>query len=128
METTWAFYYWIYMVLYKVHAISGPIAHISFVMEIIGLVFFKGYVILFPSDDIAKNFNATSKFFYRMFIYVTIPAIILSVIIPDKNDAKIMLALVGVETAVKNERVQTVTNKSVIVLEKYLDRLDKELR
>lgn len=128
METTWAFYYWVYMILYKTHVVAGPLAFISFIVGMTGYILFKGYVIIFPDDEVSKGFNTMSKLFSKMFIYVTIPMMIISIVVPNKNDAKIMLALVGVETAVKNERVQNVAYKSVRILEKYIDKLDRELK
>ncbi len=46
-------------------------------------------------------------------------------IVPDYRDLKMMVALTGVETAVKSEKVQHIAEKSVKVVEQTLDDMMK---
>lgn len=61
--------------------------------------------------------------FLKISAVICISSLILSIVVPSKETAYVMIAASGVETIVSDERVQQLGGKSLDVIEKWLDEI-----
>lgn len=117
----WALWYYWYIVLFGFAEILNFVVFGSFIATGVLLAF----MFLMYIDNENINYKGIGKYVKVAVAVFVISKVLLS-FIPDKHEMRNMIALVGVETTLKNERTQKIAGKSVQVLEKYLDKLSKD--
>ena len=125
MTYDWALLYYLYTVALSVKEAS------FFIMLFSGLgIAFAGVVLFvatventstkddeFPLEPVWKALKVLS--------FVCVVAWVISTIIPGRQDTKVMVALVGIENAVKSDKARNLAGKSYRVIDEWLDRLEK---
>jgi len=125
MTYDWALLYYLYTVALGVKASSFFIMLLSGTgIALAGIALF--IVTVEGVDTKGEKFVAkTAKKALKVLSVVIIMAWIVSTAIPGRDDMKVMVALVGVENAVKSEKARNLAGKSYRVIDEWLDRLEK---
>lgn len=124
MTYDWALLYYLYTVALHV---KGAACFITFVSAIGAISSGGVYVIAVPfgNDDEAKAVSDITKKAFKWLAVVCVVAWGISTVIPGRQDMKVMVALVGVENAVKSDKARNLAGKSYRVIDEWLDRLEK---
>ncbi len=117
----WALWYYWYTVLLGFGSMFKALIVVS-AGGITGLMFFRMISFMDNEEINTKMWNK----YFAVTISVFVIASSLLAFIPSKEDMRNIVALIGVETAVKSDKAQNIAGKSVKVLEKYLDKLSKD--
>ncbi len=124
MTYDWALLYYLYTVALHV---KGAACFITLVSAIGAISVGVAYVIAAPfrNDDEAKFISDITKKASKWLAVVCVVAWVVSTIIPGRHDMKVMVALAGVENAVKSDKARNLAGKSYRVIDEWLDRLEK---
>ena len=126
-EYTWALYYYVLSVLWSV---TNALEFFTFVGFIFGIpMIVISYMMQWGNDEDDKQALFIARLIKKAGTTFVVLAIVFSVIIafvPTRDDVKTMVALVGVETAVKSNTVKEKAAKSLAIVDKWLEKLEKE--
>ena len=87
------------------------------------------FMLVLHGDDYTgdgKVFREKTLGLIKKTMFIPIIAVLLSVLIPSKEDVKFIIAGTGLVEIAKSDTAQRLGNKSVQVVEKYLDNFLKE--
>ena len=90
----------------------------------VGIIMLVSHIGDYTGDG--KVFREKTLGLIKKTMFIPIIAVLLSVLIPSKEDVKFIIAGTGLVEIAKSDTAQRLGNKSVQVVEKYLDNLLKE--
>lgn len=125
MTYDWALLYNLYTVVLHV---KGAACFITLASAIGAITAGVAYVLAAPLrnlDDGAKSISDITKKVSKWLAVVCVVAWGISTVIPGRQDMKVMVALAGVENAVKSDKARNLAGKSYRVIDEWLDRLEK---
>ena len=120
MTYDWALVYYLYTVALHV---KGTACFITLASAIGTITAGVAYV-LAAQDDKEKLISDAAKKALKWLSVVCVAAWIVSTVIPGRQDMKVMVALVGIENAVKSDKARNLAGKSYRVIDEWLDRLE----
>lgn len=125
MTYDWALLYYLYTVALSVKEASFFIVLFSIAGgAFVGLALFIVTIDSHCADDEASLVKKAAKNALKWLSVICVTAWIISTIIPGRQDMKVMVALVGIENAVKSDKARNLAGKSYRVIDEWLDKLD----
>ena len=126
MTYDWALLYYLYTVALSVKEASFFIVLFSMASAVFaGVLLFVVTIDSVCADDEASLVKKAAKNAFKWLSVICVTAWIIYTIIPGRQDMKIMVALVGIENAVKSDKARNLAGKSYRVIDEWLDRLEK---
>lgn len=123
--------YYSWAILYYLWSIASTVsvfAKLAFVFGIISFIMSWIFIVVLNVGTNNKNvyFIQLSNKFVKWSIYTIVVSVITISVVPSYRDLKMMVALTGIETAVKSEKARSLVSKSVKVIENAIDELSKK--